>query len=135
MDRIRDGEVAYELTVYPEDTPVRGYACATDEPELDRAEEDVILKRLDRGDTWAWCLVQVTAYWRGFQGTAGLGCCSYADEKDFKAPDGYYEDMKAEALDDLRANVADVAKRLGCDAAGNATFVGPHRNRKEDTMG
>lgn len=109
--QIPEDEVTYTLDVQPEDIPVRGNALASGDDEEDRRAEDEIIERLDRGDTWAWASVLVKAEWNGFTGTAGLGCCSYRDEADFKAEGGYYEGLKTEAFDDLYGTVASALNR------------------------
>jgi hypothetical protein len=105
---LTESEVQFKLIVEQDDTPVRGNAMATDEPELDREAEDEILRRLDSGDVWAWAHVRVIASWRGFEGSDSLGGCSYADEEDFKKG-GYYDDMKAEALHALNFEIRGTA--------------------------
>lgn len=103
----------YWVTIEPEEIPVEGNAMASGDDEADRAEEQAILERLDAGDDWAWCTVVVHARLGDAVGTAALGCCSYADEDDFKAPGGYYEDLCAEALEDIPGSAA----ILACDGA------------------
>jgi len=97
----------YEITIREEHLPVEGNAMASGEDAYDRACEAAILLRLDRDDLWAWCMVTVTASHPDlpFDGDGVvLGACSYKDEEDFKAG-GYYEDMKAEALENLQEKV------------------------------
>ncbi len=107
--------VRYSLTVEQEDIEVRGNALASGDDEADKAAEDEILERLDRGDVWAWAFVQVIATLdvegQTFTGRASLGCCNYRDEADFTAPDGYYPQMCEEATDELRSNVASAVRR------------------------
>lgn len=105
----------YWIEIEPEETPVEGNAMASGDDEADRAYEQEILERFDAGDTWAWCTVIVHARLGDAIGTAALGCCSYADEDDFKAPGGYYEDLCAEALADIPGATA----ILACDGAPN----------------
>ncbi len=71
-----------------------------------------IRERMARGDVWAWCVVTVKARWNGFSGSDVLGGCSYKDEADFREEGGYYEDMVAEALDDLNKSVAHYYDRI-----------------------
>jgi hypothetical protein len=105
-------EVEFELTVEPEDIPVRGNAMASGDDELDKACEGEILDRLDRGDVWAWAYVKVIAKWNGFSGWAGLGGCCYEDERHFVENSMYYEDLKHEALADLNRVIAEHARKL-----------------------
>jgi hypothetical protein len=98
--------MAYTIVIGAEydDLPVRGNAMATDDAEADRACEDEILARLDRGDVWAWAYVTVTAVCEGCEaeGTDSLGACSYANAREFKA-DAYYTDMAHAAMADCDA--------------------------------
>jgi hypothetical protein len=110
--------INYSLDVVPDDMPIEGNALASGDDELDATVEREIAERLARGDVWAWCIVAVTAEYKGFTGVVHLGGCSYRDEEDFKQEGGYYEDLKREARDsllaDLRAAVqrGDVASQL-----------------------
>jgi hypothetical protein len=106
MRTLTESDVEFELRCEPEDIPVRGNAMASGDDEADRELEDEILARLDRGDDWAWCTVIVRARWIApdgevFYGEDVLGCCSYADEAEFKAPGGYFDDMRRTALAEL----------------------------------
>lgn len=102
---IEDGDLAYALTIEEDSTPVRGNALCSGDEATDRACEDEILRRLDQYDTWAWALVRVTAETEIdgeiFKGAAYLSGCSYNGTDDF-LESGYWEQMKAEARDDLR---------------------------------
>lgn len=111
MRKLTVNEVVFRVDVEQDDTPVRGNALASGDEAEDRACENEIERRLDRGDVWAWACVTVVAEWGGFRGTASIGGCSYADEADFKS-DAYYLDLRDEALDDLNATIADTHKRL-----------------------
>jgi hypothetical protein len=97
-------EITYKLYAEQDDMQVRGNALASGDDEEDRRCEDEILERLDSGDVWAWASVKVEAEididGETFTGEDYLGACSYVDEKDFMQ-DGYYDDMKAQALQDL----------------------------------
>ena len=66
-------------------------------PELRRS----IRRRLDSGDDWAWGIVGVFARFGNLVGKSYLHGCSYQGEEDFIQHSGYYEGMKAEALNDL----------------------------------
>jgi hypothetical protein len=94
-------QVTFSLEAEYEDTPVRGNALASGDDDEDKRVEDEILRRLDNGDVWAWASVKVTAEWKGIEGVDYLGCCCYADEKEFKQAGGYYDDMKQVAFNDL----------------------------------
>jgi hypothetical protein len=69
---------------------------------LEKAQADEINDRLNRGDTWAWCVVWVAAEYNGVRVRSHcLGCCSYNDERDFREAGDYFEGMRAEALTEL----------------------------------
>jgi hypothetical protein len=109
---IPEDEVEYRVFASMEEIAVRGNVLASGDDAADKACEDEIIRRLEQGDVWAWASVNVRAIWRGFQGNDYLGGCSYKNEDDFTQPGGYYDDMKEEALADLKRNVADTKLRL-----------------------
>lgn len=112
MKTLKEKDVRFVITPEPEeDLRVRGNASAID-PETDAAIEQEIIRRLNNGEEWAWCCVEVKAIWEDFEGTAYLGGCSYADEADFSQEGGYLKDLKAEALADLNRNVRAVAAKI-----------------------
>ena len=96
----------------PELVPIEGNAMASGDDEFDAQVENEIRERLNQGDIWAWAAVEVRATWRGFRGTACLGCCSYQSEEDFCEPDGYFDDLVNEALGDLNREVAEAHQHL-----------------------
>lgn len=78
-----------------------------DDPE-DIAE---IRRQLRQGNSWAWCRVEVKAWWRNrytlnaYTGSAYLGGCSYESEEAFTQSGDYLDSMKQEAYDDLISNI------------------------------
>jgi hypothetical protein len=98
-------EVEIDLIVHPEDFPVKGNLIDSGDPEFDRELENQIIDRLDNGDVWAWCVVELRVTWEGFKGTDFLGGCSYDSERDFIENSMYYEDMIDVALEDLNAQI------------------------------
>jgi hypothetical protein len=92
--------VYFTIECLPSDIPIRGNFVATEDPDRDRRDEDQVIADSEWNE-WAWCTVKVTAHFGDFEGTDVLGGCNYRDEEDFKAPGGYWEDMKAEAFLDL----------------------------------
>ena len=107
-----------ELRARQDDIPVRGNALASGDDAEDKACEDAILERLDRGDEWAWALVEVRASFEGWKASDFLGACSYASEAEFRA-DAYFADMRetalralADAMEDDRAKLADLFERI-----------------------
>jgi hypothetical protein len=92
----------YKINIKAEqdDCPVRGNASAID-PQTDLEIENEILERLDAGNVWAWASVEVQVTLESGQtGRAYLGCCSYANERDFVENSMYFDDMVREALKD-----------------------------------
>jgi hypothetical protein len=90
-----------EIYTQPEEIPVRGNALASGDDAEDRAIEDSILSRLEAGDEWAWCMVTVRVTLPcGRFAEDHLGCCSYDDERDFRAG-GYFEDMVSNCMEAL----------------------------------
>jgi hypothetical protein len=116
--------VTYSITAKQDDTPVRGNAIASGDARFDRATEDAILARLERGDVWAWAEVQVTASitvdGTVFTGIDRLFGCTYLDENDFSARNDYFPDMKAAALADLRERLKDAVRLAACALHGLA---------------
>lgn len=83
------------------------------DPAEDKKTEDAIIRELESGNQWAWCMVKVTASvtvdQHVFTGTDYLGCSSYSNEQDF-TDSVYYQDMRGRALEDLKANLGDQMK-------------------------
>jgi hypothetical protein len=111
MSKLNEKEVEYTLTLEPEYMEVRGNAMASGDDAEDRKVEDAILRELE-WNPWAWCCMKVTASWRRIEGVDYLGGCSYKDEKEFKQPGGYWDDMKAQALEDLKRNILDLRAKV-----------------------
>ena len=104
--------VVYTLSISPEDMPVRGNAMVSGDDDADRETEDMIIEQLENDNQWAWCVVTVTARHPDIAGLSGadhLGGCSYRNEAEFTQPGGYYDDMCAEALDDLLKQIDTIA--------------------------
>lgn len=112
MKKLTEKDVEFTLSVFPEDMEIRGNVSASGDDELDKKIEDKIVEDFNNGNVWAWCWVKVTAKWKSFTGYDTLGGCSYKDENSFKQVGGYYEDMKAQALDDLNRNIESTLTEL-----------------------
>jgi len=112
LRELTQDEVTFELHVHQEDIPVRGNAICSRDDERDAEVEDDIIVRLNNGDVWAWCYVEVRAAWNGFAESDYLGGCSYAGEDDFRTPGGYFDDMKETALDNLNQVISDCHNRI-----------------------
>lgn len=98
--------VEFEVIAHEEEMQVRGNALASGDDAVDKRCEDRILARLESGDIWAWCTVEVKATWQGIEASDYLGGCSYDDETDFCHPKGYYPQMMQSALEELEAKVS-----------------------------
>lgn len=108
--KLTANEVKFQITVEEEDIPVRGNACATDDPVADKEIEDYIFEELSRGNIAAWCCIMVRATWNGFTGRACLGGNSYQSEEEAIADCG--EALKDEALDDLNKEIAETLQTI-----------------------
>lgn len=104
-------EVEVELTIETDEHGPEG-CFATDEPDKDGEMVREIRGRMVRGDVWAWCVVTVEVRWKGFLGANCLGGCSYEDEKGFKEEGAYYQQMVAEALDELNRSITEMDSRI-----------------------
>lgn len=58
-------------------------------------------EQIEAGNEWGWCCVQVRARFADWTGSDFLGGCSYENERAFKVPGGYYEDMVNNAIEEL----------------------------------
>jgi hypothetical protein len=108
---LRD-EVTVRVDAEPDLIPVEGNASASGDDDFDREVELNILGRLQQGDIWAWAAVSVTVSWGPFSASDHLGCCSYADEEDFRQPGGYFDDMLEIALDQLNTTALEAYRQL-----------------------
>jgi hypothetical protein len=87
----------------PEDISVKGNALASNDENLNKEAEDEIIQRLESGDIYAWFTAKVTVCDEdGNEASDYLGCCSYENEKDFRAG-GYFPDMVNECIRQLEA--------------------------------
>jgi hypothetical protein len=106
-----EDEVEFSIECLPEDASIEGNCSAIDRL-TDQCVERWIRRELEQGNLWAWCCVRVVARWRGFEGEDFLGCCSYRNEKEFRHPEGYFPQMRDEALRRLNEVVAQTDGRL-----------------------
>lgn len=96
-----DGLADVEVEAEQETLELRGNVLASGDDEEDRKAEQAVADALDRGNVWAWASVRVVASFDGFEGDDFLGACSYDSEADFRTPGGYFDDMRAQAVDAL----------------------------------
>lgn len=120
MRKLTMPEVTFSIQIEADDTPVRGNVMATDEPELDKAEEDAVIARLDNGEVEAWCGVIVTATWEfdghEYEGTDSIWGNTLSDEYTAETVVEHHA-MKEQALDDLNASLGRLHARLSAVAA------------------
>jgi hypothetical protein len=109
---LKQADVEFRILAEQDAAEVRGNALASGDDAEDKAAEDEILARLDRGDVWAWASVTVEARYHGLVGRDYLGCCNYASEKDFVRCGDCYEDMKARALEELQSQIDALAPAI-----------------------
>lgn len=109
-------EVVFKMGADWHYDPVRG-SLESGDPEYEdqeREEEDKIIAELEAGNIWAWCIVTVTASWAGFLGKARVGGVSIIledgsdPEESFVKDYGYYESLVSDAVDNLKANMAEL---------------------------
>lgn len=122
MIRIRElkqEEVEFGLQVELEcDIPVEGNAMCSDDEEADKKYEQELLDRLERGDTTAWCMLIVTAKWKGYEGRDVLGGVTLreANTTDEDIENAWemanWHGMKKNALDSLNGQLAAWADTL-----------------------
>lgn len=120
--KLTESEVTFTVELEEEETQVRGNFMASGDDEADKADEEAIIERLNRGDVSAWCCLKVTASWNGFTAVDYLGCCSFDDgihqPVEAQAIEHASDNgMKTEALERLNQAIADVFDKL-------ATLVG-----------
>jgi hypothetical protein len=99
-------EVTFELLMDQDDVPFEGNVMASGNTEVDDEAEKWVESQLADGNSWAWCIVTVTARYRSFAGIDSLCGCSYESEETFKACD-YYKDLCSSALENLNSNIAE----------------------------
>lgn len=106
-------EIFFSVDIDGESTRPEDHFCSG-EPEADAALCEQILRRLDRGDVWAWCCVIVRATveidGETFSGSDSLGGCSYSNEAAFRKS-GYFDDMVQAAIEDLERSLVAASKR------------------------
>lgn len=100
--------IQWKIIATQDDIPVRGNLVVSGDDAHDKAEEDKVIQRLDDGDVWAWCSIEVRGIWEGLTASDYLGGCSYDSEEDFKRG-GYYDDMLQTVTRELQQMAANVA--------------------------
>lgn len=103
-------EIEITIEVQQAWASVKGNAMASGDDAYDAEVEAGINERLDNGDVWAWAAVTVKGEWRGIVAKDHLGCCSYADENDFRTNSGYFDDMREIVIDSILANASQIRR-------------------------
>jgi len=104
-------DITVHIEALPEDMPVVGNVGESGNKDQDLAVENSILRRLDRGDIWAWCMVQITCTYKMFTTTELITGCNYASEADFKSS-GSYTDIVEICLAKLQKQVNELVKEF-----------------------
>ena len=126
LAQVKSAGFVIEVIAEQDDCEVRGNALASGDDAADRECEDTIIERLNNGDVWAWASVAVKVShpaWPEIEGVDYLGCCSYADEADFTAYDGYYPDMVREAPNEWHALAIETVTFDAVTALNTATEI------------
>lgn len=109
---LTEADVHFDVSCLPEFVAPEGNASAIG-PVADKKIVSRIYRQLNCGNEWAWCIIRVVARWGQFEGEDQLGCCSYESKHDFMQKGGYFDDMKAVALQRLNEAVAEAADLIG----------------------
>jgi hypothetical protein len=102
--------ITFSIHAIVDSTPVLGNVVDSGDIDADREVEKEIYRRLDMDDVWAWADVEVRATYEGYTGSVYLGNISCKNEDDFVHNSGYYEQMQAEAIDDLIINLRGIIR-------------------------
>lgn len=106
----KEEDVEFSISVTDDWSEISGM-FATGDNDMDLSIERRIAEAREESQ-WAWCIVTVTARWQGLEGSDALGAVSILPEDAdgpevyFRESYGYYEDMKSEALEDLKSKIA-----------------------------
>ncbi len=111
LTRIPRAAVRYTITPMEEREPI-AQALNEEATGTDAHAEYIARVHEDDGrNIWLWCCVEVSAQLGALQGCSYLGHCAYKDEADFIAG-GHYEQMQAEALQDLEAQLDNILHEI-----------------------
>jgi hypothetical protein len=122
--KLRAADVVISVEPLPEDvSPRDSYAVPG---VIDRNSDDTnrfvadVESMITMYGLWGWCRVEVRVRFGPMVGVAHRGGCSYANEKEFRHPDGYFPQLVTEAIADLEAQLAELdilRRKLGMNAA------------------
>ncbi len=94
-------QMQIEIILHDEHIPIEGNAIDSGDADFDNKVNANIIERLNMGQLWAWCTVEVKVTIEGFTANNYLGCCSYDNEQEFKAG-GYYDNMVETCKEDIQ---------------------------------
>lgn len=106
MKTLTKDMVDFQISIKQEDISIEKYLSF----ELTGVDHSEYIKKVlddDGYNPWLWCVVKVSALYKGLTSTNYLGGCCYESEDKFKA-DRYYQDMKDVAFDELKNQVDDI---------------------------
>lgn len=94
-------EATISVSAGDEDVSIKQVAKETGDAE------DFItsVKKNLKNSKWGWCCATIRATYKGFTGSAYLGQCSYLNKEDFIANSGYYDQLVAEAVENLNEDI------------------------------
>lgn len=101
-------QVTFTITTEPEYPSREDFDSGATDPSdraMDQASYDAVVERINRGDENAWCVVVVSASWRGRYARDTLGGCSL-DDTYTKEAVAEEHGMQAEALKRLNEALA-----------------------------
>lgn len=114
MRRLRQDEVRFHYSIEPEDMPFVGNVLASGVEKDDKEAEEEVRRRLESGDTLAWCIFKCEADWWSplnelHRGVSVLGGCNYAPDATLEE---IAEDMGLEeaAIDSLMGGLKGIVR-------------------------
>ncbi|KKN21621.1 hypothetical protein LCGC14_0923630 [marine sediment metagenome] len=111
-------QMQIEIILHEEHMQIEGNAVDSGDADFDTVLNNAIAERLNNGELWIWCTVEVKVTIDGFTANDYLGCCSYDNEQEFKAG-GYYDDMVETCKEDIQnQRSVDVVQILNKHLAG-----------------
>ena len=125
--KLTEDDVEFKIDMeWEECSTIEGNALASGDDERDKAYEQELIDRCNRGDMTAWFCVTVKATWkvgeREYSEWETLGCCSLSDEFECASSAEVQAELdelietngiKASVLDRLNEMVATMDKDLG----------------------
>lgn len=107
---LRFSECSFTYIMTPSDENVREAIIKCGSESIDNERVKEIHRRIDAGDYWAWCDIDVIAKWEGFKGSHTRYVSTYAGKVDFEQH--VLGEMKLMALADLNAEIRRMCLKL-----------------------